>query len=78
MIEGYSHRKSAELVGNVTHVTLFYWRHKLLSSLKQMEISNFEGIVEMDETYFLTQKKDKERLKTEYPANVAVPLRNVA
>lgn len=30
MIEGYSLRKSAELVGNVTHVTLFYWRHKLL------------------------------------------------
>lgn len=32
MIEGYSLRKSAELVGNVSHVTLFYWRHKLLDS----------------------------------------------
>lgn len=53
MIEGYSLRKSAELIGNVTHVTLFYWRHKLLSSLKQLEISNLEGIVEIDETYFL-------------------------
>lgn len=59
MIEGYSLRKSAELVGNVSHVTLFYWRHKLLSSLKQMEISNFEGIVEMDETYFLYSEKGK-------------------
>lgn len=52
-IEGYSLRKSANLIGNITHVTLFYWRHKLLSSLKQMEIPNFEGVVEMDETYFL-------------------------
>ncbi len=34
MIEGYSLRKSAVLIGNITHVTLFYWRHKLLSSLK--------------------------------------------
>lgn len=67
MIEGYSLRKSAELVGNVTHVTLFYWRHKLVSSLKQMEISNFEGIVEMDETYFLYSEKGQRKIKDRKP-----------
>lgn len=70
LIEGYSLRKSAELVGNVIHVTLFYWRDKLLSSLMQMEISNFEAIVEMDETCFLYSERDKERLKIESPVNV--------
>jgi transposase-like protein len=67
MIEGYSLRKSAKLVGDVTHVTLFYWRHKLLSSLKQMEISNFEGIVEMDETYFLYSEKGQRKIKGRKP-----------
>jgi len=41
MIEGYSLRKSANLIGGITHVTLFYRRHKILSSLKQIDISNF-------------------------------------
>lgn len=37
MIEGYSLRKCAEeLLGEVTHVTLFYWRHKILAALKQI------------------------------------------
>jgi transposase-like protein len=37
MIEGFSLRKCAEQLHNeVTHVTLFYWRHKILSALKQI------------------------------------------
>ena len=36
MIEGYSLRKSAYLIGNISYVTLFYWRHKLLSSWFQV------------------------------------------
>lgn len=56
MFKGYSLRKSADIVG-VTRVTLFYWRHKLLSTLKQMDIEKFEGIVEVDETYFLYSEK---------------------
>ncbi|TVP84516.1 MAG: IS1595 family transposase [Alkalicoccus sp.] len=63
MLEGFFLRKSAALVGNVTHVTLFYWRHKLLSSLKQMEIANFQGIVEMDETYFLYSEKGQRKIR---------------
>ena len=67
MIEGYSLRKSAELIGNVTHVTLFYWRHKFLTALKQMEDSNFQGIVEMDETYFLYSEKGQRKIKDRKP-----------
>jgi transposase-like protein len=61
-IDGYSLRKSVELVQGVTHLTLFYWRHKLLSALKQIEVSNFQGIVEMDETYFLYSEKGQKKI----------------
>ncbi len=69
MIEGYSLRKSAELIGDVTHVTLFYWRHKLLTALKQMESSIFQGIVEMDETYFLYSEKGQRKINDRKPRN---------
>lgn len=58
MFKGYSLRKSAEIVG-VTWVTLFYWRHKLLTALKQIDFDHFDGIVEVDETYFLYSQKGK-------------------
>jgi transposase-like protein len=62
MIEGYSLRKSAKLIG--THyVTLFYWRHKILTALKQMDFELFEDIVEMDETYFLYSEKGKRNIQ---------------
>jgi transposase-like protein len=49
MIEGFSLRKCAEQLGDeVTHATLFYWRHKILSALKQIPTESFQGIVEMD------------------------------
>ena len=56
MLKGYSLRKSAEIVG-VTWVTLFYWRHKLLSAIKQIDFEHFDGIVLVDETYFLYSQK---------------------
>ncbi len=58
MLKGYSLRKSAEIVG-VSYVTLFYWRHKLLESLKKTNDTAFNGIVEMDETFFLYSEKGK-------------------
>lgn len=61
MIKGYSLRKSADMVG-VSWVTLFYWRHKVLNALKQMDFDHFEGIVEVDETYFLYSEKGKRRI----------------
>jgi hypothetical protein len=61
MIEGYSLRKASEMI-EVHYVTLFYWRHKVLSAIKQMDFDQFSGIVEMDETYFLYSEKGKRNL----------------
>jgi len=61
MIEGYSLRKASEII-KVHYVTLFYWRHKVLSALKQMDFDQFSDIVEMDETYFLYSEKGKRNL----------------
>lgn len=48
MIEGFSLRKCAEqLNGEVAHVTLVYWRHKILAALKQIPTEGFQGIVEI-------------------------------
>ena len=66
MFKGYSLRKSAEIVG-VTWVTLFYWRHKLLNALKQMDVEHFEGIVEIDETYFLYSQKGQRGITDRKP-----------
>ena len=63
MLEGYSLRKSTELIGDIHYVPLFYWRHKVLSALKQMDFSSFSGIVEMDETYFLYSEKGKRSIE---------------
>lgn len=58
MLQGLPLRKSAEIL-DVSHVTLFYWRHKLLTALRQMDIPAFKGILEADETYFLYSEKGK-------------------
>lgn len=67
ILEGYSLRKSAELIGDIHYVTLFYWRHKILSALKQMDFEFFSGIVEMDETYFLYSEKGKRNIEGRKP-----------
>jgi hypothetical protein len=66
MFKGYSLRKSAEIVG-VTWVTLFYWRHKLLSAIKKMDFDHFEGIVEVDATYFLYSQKGQRGITERKP-----------
>lgn len=68
MIEGFSLRKCAELLhGEVTHVTLFYWRHKILAALKQIPTEAFQSIVEMDETYFLYSERGKRNIAERKP-----------
>jgi transposase-like protein len=66
MFKGYSLRKSVENVG-VTWVTLFYLRYKLLSTLKQKDFEQFEGIVEGDENYFLYSEKVKRGITDRRP-----------
>jgi transposase-like protein len=39
ILKGYSLRKSAEIVG-VSYITLFYWRHKILKTLTEIENNN--------------------------------------
>lgn len=68
MIKGFSLRKCAEILHKeVTHVTLFYWRHKILAALKQISTEDFKGIVEMDETYFLFSEKGKRNIADRKP-----------
>jgi hypothetical protein len=38
-------------------------RHKLLSTIKEIDFDQSEGIVEMDETYFLYSEKGKRKVK---------------
>jgi len=51
----------------VSHVTLFYWRHKILSALKQIPVESFRGIVELDETYFLYSEKGRKHITERKP-----------
>ncbi|MFD0693332.1 IS1595 family transposase [Paenibacillus sp. GCM10027628] len=68
MIEGFSLRKCAELMyEEVSFVTLFYWRHKILAALKQVPTDAFHGIVEMDETYFLYSEKGRRNITERKP-----------
>jgi transposase-like protein/IS1 family transposase len=68
MVDGFSLRKCAQLLHDeVTHVTLFYWRHKILAGLKQIPTDAFQGIVEMDETYFLYSEKGKRNISERKP-----------
>jgi transposase-like protein len=62
MHKGLSLRKAAEEIGGVTYVTLFYWRHKVLSALKRQDIEHFDGITELDETYFLYSEKGQRHI----------------
>lgn len=60
--EGFiSLEKMAKRVG-ISIQTAFDWRHKILSSLKPGE-SNFKGITEMDDVWFLYSQKGRKGLK---------------
>ncbi|MDQ0914615.1 transposase-like protein [Paenibacillus sp. V4I5] len=68
MIEGFSLRKCAEILHDeVSYVTLFYWRHKILAALKQIPTETFQGIVEMDDTYFLYSEKGRRNISERKP-----------
>jgi hypothetical protein len=58
--------RSSELL-EVHYVTLFYCRHKLLSAIKEIAVVQFEGILEMDETYFLYSEKGKRKVEGRKP-----------
>lgn len=61
LLSGFSIRKSAQEVG-ISKDTSFAWRHKLLTSFGDISATEFSGIVESDETYFLHSEKGNKDL----------------
>lgn len=52
MINGYSIRKSAQIVG-INIATSFFWRHKILNCISEfLGVGSVDGIVEADEVFF--------------------------
>ena len=66
MLNGLSPRETASQIG-ITHITAFYWRHKVLSTLAKDSIGIFEGLVELDETYFLGSHKGQRVIPNRKP-----------
>ena len=62
MIEHYPLDKILKQL-NINKKTEFDWRHKILSSYEQDKGSDFEGIVESDETFFEQSEKDNRHLQ---------------
>jgi len=62
MDQGLSLKKSAEKAG-ISYQTSFNWRHKILSSLREIEPDQLEGIVEADDTQFCYSEKGNRNLK---------------
>lgn len=67
MLLGLSLRESAKRMKDISHTTLFFWRHKILSALTQIDINVFDGIVEIDETYFLYSEKGSRHIQGRKP-----------
>lgn len=52
MLNGYSIRKSAEIV-EINIATSFFWGHKILNCISEfLGIGDVDGIVEADEVFF--------------------------
>lgn len=66
MVKGLSIRKSAERL-KINLSTVFTWRHKLLTALKREDLDGFEGLLEVDETYFLYSEKGKKNITGRKP-----------
>lgn len=66
MIKGYSLRKCARVL-EIALSTAFTWRHKILNALKRLDLEEFEGILEVDETYFLYSEKGNKDIEDRKP-----------
>ena len=70
MLNGYSIRKSAEIV-EINIATSFYWRHKILNCISEfLGIGSVDGVVEADEVFFAYSYKGTK------PANMPRPSRH--
>ncbi|MGD7008482.1 IS1595 family transposase [Metabacillus sp. 84] len=64
MVEGYTLPKIAKRL-RIHISTAFYWRHKVLFSLRTMGFQMLKGIVESDETFFRESLKGRKTLDRE-------------
>lgn len=58
MVEGYTLPKISEAL-EIHISTVFYWRHKILNSIRSLGHKTLKGIIESDETFFLERNKGK-------------------
>ena len=65
-IKGYSLRKSAKIIC-VSYVTLFYWRHKLLTALKSIKSTKFIGLVEVADIFIAYSLKGQKGINYRAP-----------
>lgn len=66
MIKGESIRESAKRLG-VADSTIFNWRHKILNALQRMGLNEFEGLLEVDETFFRYSEKGNKNVTGRKP-----------
>ena len=59
LVDGVSLRKAAKRT-KISLDTSFRWRHRFLKAAKEVQPAKVEGIVEADETFFLTSAKGSE------------------
>lgn len=52
---------------NISIPTAFYWRHKILNSLKEIDFNCVSGVVESDEKFFRESFKGKRNLTIRKP-----------
>ena len=60
----FSNQMSLRKIAKATGIdlrTTFFWRHKILNALKELDNPKLSGIVEADETYFALSYKGKKR-----------------
>jgi len=56
MLQRMTIQKCAQKAG-ISYKTSFDWRHKILKSLKDIGVSKLTGVIEADETFFLSSRK---------------------
>jgi len=66
MTEGRSLRYIAKEL-EIDLKTAFYWRHKILNAFQKIGCEKLEGIVEADETFFLSSEKGNKNLQNRKP-----------
>lgn len=66
MLQTMTLHKCAKKAG-ISYKTSFDWRHKILRSLKDIGCSKLTGIIEADETFFLSSRKGRLKVRGRKP-----------